>query len=331
MTQLPPPQSVALPAGVTPRGVALDPITLSVHEAGPQDGPAVVLCHGFPELAYSWRHQVPALAEAGFRVLVPDQRGYGASDRPEAIEAYSLDYLMGDLVRLLDAHEIEQAVFVGHDWGGFVAWGMPVVYPGRTAGVVGVNTPNMALPQTSLMRMAVPDEDKLYVLWFQQPGVAEGVLDGQVSLVFEKLMRAGSAPEQRPGPAAAGGEIDANPFRRLEELPDFGEPILDAEELAVYVRAFEQSGFRGGINWYRNIDRNAEAHPTVGSQKLELPCLMVTAEWDMALRPELAAGMPATCSDLEIHGIEGCGHWTQQEKPDELNAILVDWLVRRFA
>lgn len=331
MTLLPPPQSVTLPAGVTPRGVALDPIRLSVHEAGPADGPAVVLCHGFPELAYSWRHQVSALAEAGFRVLVPDQRGYGASDRPEAIEDYSLDHLMGDLVRLLDAREIERAVFVGHDWGGFVAWGMPVAHPGRTAGVVGVNTPNMALPQTSLMRMAVPDEDKLYVLWFQQPGVAEGVLDGQVSLVFEKLMRAGSAPEQRQTLAEAGGEIDANPFRRLEELPDFGEPILDAEELAVYVRAFEQSGFRGGINWYRNIDRNAEAHPTVGSQKLELPCLMVTAEWDMALRPELAAGMPATCSDLEIHGIEGCGHWTQQEKPDELNAILVDWLERRFA
>ena len=331
MTQLPPPQSVELPAGVTPRGVDLDSIRLSVHEAGPSDGPAVVLCHGFPELAYSWRHQVPALAEAGFRVLVPDQRGYGASDRPEAIEDYSLDHLMGDLVRLLDAREIEQAVFVGHDWGGFVAWGMPIAYPDRTAGVVGVNTPNMSLPRTSLMRMAVSDEEKLYVLWFQQPGVAEGVLDGQVSLVFEKLMRAGSAPEQRQGLVEAGVEIDANPFRRLPELPTFGEPLLDAEELAVYVRAFEQSGFRGGINWYRNIDRNAEAHPTLGSQKLELPCLMVTAEWDMALRPELAAGMPAICSDLEMHSIEGCGHWTQQEKPGELNAILVDWLTRRFA
>ncbi len=334
MTQLPPPQRVELPAGTTPKGTAQDPITLSVHEAGPTDGPAIVLCHGFPELAYSWRHQVPALADAGFHVLAPDQRGYGASDRPEPIEAYALDHLMGDLVRLLDARGIEKAVFAGHDWGGFVVWGMPIAYPDRTAGVIGINTPNVRMPKTSMMRLAVPDDEKLYILWFQKPGVAEGVLDTQVSLVFEKLMRAGSEPQSRESlaeRASAGGEMDANPFRRLGALPDLGEPILDVEELAVYVRAFEETGFRGGINWYRNIDRNAEAFPTIGSQKLELPCLMVTAEWDLALRPEMAAGMPAICSDLEIHMIERCGHWTQQEKPDELNAVLLDWLKRRFA
>ncbi len=334
MTQLPPARRVELPAGTTPSGTALDAITLSLHEAGPSDGPAVVLCHGFPELAYSWRHQVPALAEAGFRVLAPDQRGYGASDCPEAIEAYSLEHLMGDMVRLLDARGIEKAVFAGHDWGGFVAWGMPVAYPDRTAGVIGVNTPNVPMPRTSVMRLAVPDDEKLYILWFQEPGVAEGVLDKRPSLVFEKLMRTGSAPENRQTlaeRASAGGEMDANPFRRLEGLPELGEPILDAEELAVYVCAFEQTGFRGGINWYRNVDRNADAFPTVGTQKLDLPCLMVTAEWDMALRPEMAAGMPAVCSDLEMHMIERCGHWTQQEKPDELNAVLLDWLERRFA
>ncbi|MEE2675224.1 MAG: alpha/beta hydrolase [Myxococcota bacterium] len=334
MTQLPPARRVELPTATTPTGTALDAITLSLHEAGPTDGPAVVLCHGFPELAYSWRYQVPALADAGFRVLAPDQRGYGASDCPEAIEAYSLEYLMADMVRLLDARGIEKAVFAGHDWGGFVAWGMPVAYPDRTAGVIGVNTPNVPMPRTSMMRLAVPDDEKLYILWFQEPGVAEGVLDERPSLVFEKLMRAGSAPESRQSlaeRASGGGKMDANPFRRLEELPALGESILDAEELAVYVRAFEQTGFRGGINWYRNVDRNADAFPSIGTQKLELPCLMVTAEWDMALRPEMAAGMPAVCSDLEIQMIERCGHWTQQEKPDELNTILLDWLGRRFA
>lgn len=334
MTTFPPAVRVALPSGVTPSGTALDPITLSVHEAGPEDGPAVVLCHGFPELAYSWRHQIGPLADAGFRVLVPDQRGYGGSDRPEPIEAYSLDHLMGDLVRLLDARGIEKAVFAGHDWGGFVAWGMPVVHPGRTAGAIGVNTPRLPLPPTAMMRMVVKDPEKLYILWFQEPGVAEGVLDARVSLCFEKLMRRGFEPEAGGSLSermSVDGEFDANPFRRLEEIPEMGEPLLDASELAVYVEAFERTGFRGGINWYRNIDRNVELFPNLGTEKLELPCLMVTAEWDLALRPEMAAGMPAVCSDLEIHMIEGCGHWTQQEKPDELNAILLDWLKRRFA
>ncbi len=329
---MPPARSIQLPAGVGARGASLDPIALSVHEAGPKDGPAVVLCHGFPELAFSWRHQIPALAAAGFRVVAPDMRGYGASDRPEAIEHYSLEHLMGDVVRLLDALEIERAVVAGHDWGGFVAWGMPVAHPERTAGVIGVNTPNMPFPPTAMMRLAVPDEEKLYVLWFQQPGVAEGVLDARVDLLFRKLMRRGFEPE--PGGLAeramAGGELDANPFRRLDEIPELGEPLLDDDELDVYVRAFERTGFRGGINWYRNIDRNAQLFPEIGSQKLALPCLMVTAEWDVALRPELAAGMPAICGDLEITQIQGCGHWTQQEKPERLNEIVVDWLTRRF-
>jgi pimeloyl-ACP methyl ester carboxylesterase len=331
--QLPPAERIELPAGTTPSGTRQGPIGLSVHASGPTDGPAVVLCHGFPELAYSWRHQVTALADAGFRVIAPDMRGYGASDRPEAIAEYSLDHLMGDLVRLLDALEIEKAVFAGHDWGGFVVWGMPIAHPQRTAGVIGVNTPNVQMPSTSLMRLAVPDDEKLYILWFQKPGVAEAVLDANPRLVFEKLMRgriepdAGTLAER----ASRGGDVDANPFRRLAELPDLGEPLLSPAELDVYVRAFTASGFRGGVNWYRNIDRNVEQFPQIGVQKLELPCLMVTAEWDMALRPEMAAGMPAICADLETKMIEKCGHWTQQDKPDELNEILVDWLKRRFA
>lgn len=334
MIRLPEPTRVALPAAETPSGVRLEPICLSVHEAGPSDGTAVVLCHGFPELAFSWRHQVRALAEAGFRVLAPDMRGYGASDRPEPVEAYDLDHLMGDLVRLLDARGIERAVFAGHDWGGFVAWGMPVAWPERTAGVVGVNTPYVAMPRTSVMRMLVPDDERLYVLWFQRPGVAEALLDRDPRLLFEKLMRRGVAPDGAglaERAASDDPELDANPFRRLSELPELGEALLTSEELEVYVRAFEGSGFRGGINWYRNIDRNADAHPGIGVCELDLPCLMVTAEWDAALPPAAAAGMPALCADLEIHGIARCGHWTQQDRPEELNAILIDWLKRRFA
>jgi pimeloyl-ACP methyl ester carboxylesterase len=332
MTQLPEPTRHTLPAAASPHGAQLDEITLSVHQSGPKEGTAVVLCHGFPELAYSWRHQVAAIGDAGFRVIAPDQRGYGASDCPGPIEQYDMEHLCGDLARLLDDLGIEKAVFAGHDWGGFVAWGMPILYPDRTAGVIGVNTPYMPFAPTKVMRQMVSDDEKLYILWFQKPGVAEGVLDQDPGLVFEKLMRRGAKPDGTLAErAASSGDTDANPFRRLAELPTMGNPLLTDDELSVYASAFATSGFHGGVSWYRNIDRNFEQFPAVGTQKLDLPCLMVTAEWDMALRPELAAGMPALCSDLETHMISECGHWTQQEKPEELNGLMVDWLKRRFA
>lgn len=324
MSAFPDPKRVQL-AGSDAR----DPITLSVHEQG--SGPAVVFSHGFPELAYSWRYQLPAIADAGFRAIAPDQRGYGGSDRPETIEHYDLVHLCGDLVALLDALEIEQAIFVGHDWGGFVAWGMPVLHPDRCAGAIGVCTPYVQLPPTSTLRaFAGDDPDSMYMLWFQQPGVAEAVMDPQVRLFFEKFLRGGISPEAVEKARASDRIIDMNPFRRLAEFEPLGESIVTAEEIDVYVEAFERTGFGGGMNWYRNIDRNTERTPEVGAQKLELPCLMVTAEWDMALRPEMSAGMPALCSDLEMAQVAKAGHWIQQEYPEELNAILVDWLTRRF-
>ena len=181
----------------------------------------MVLCHGFPELAFSWRHQLEALAAAGFRAIAPDQRGYGASDRPERTDAYDMHHLCGDLVGLLDVLGLERAVFAGHDWGGFVAWAMPVLHPERCAGVIGVNTPYLPrppLPPSQVLRALVGGADeKLYILWFQQLGVAEGVLDRNPRLVFEKLMRRATGPAA--GPLFRGDvAIDANPFRRLETM-----------------------------------------------------------------------------------------------------------------
>ncbi len=320
---------VDLPAQQGPGGG----LALSVHEAG--EGPAVVLCHGFPELAYSWRHQMAPLAEAGFRAIAPDARGYGASDRPEGVAAYDIHHLTGDLVALLDALGIEKAVFCGHDWGGFVVWAMPVLHPERTAGVIGVNTPytpRSPVAPTAMMRTLVGGKDeRMYILWFQEPGVAEGVLDPQARLVFQKLMRKAEDPAQTAARMLGDdGQLDMNPFRKLETLED-GEPLLTKNELDVFVRTFERTGFGGGIHWYRNFDRNWETAPDIGVAKIEVPCLMVTAAWDGALRPEMAAGMPSLIPDLEMHQIEECGHWTQQEKPEELNRLLVDWLTRRFA
>jgi pimeloyl-ACP methyl ester carboxylesterase len=329
----PAPRRVTLPARRTATGDVVPPLTLSVHDAG--SGPVVVLCHGFPELAYSWRHQFDALVAAGFRVIAPDQRGYGGSDRPEPIRAYDIHHLTGDLAGLLDALGIERAVFAGHDWGGFVVWAMPFLQPERVAGVIGVNTPytpRTPIPPLQLFRALVGGRsERMYIAWFQEPGVAEGVLDTRARLVFEKVMRRGVEPALVQARMAADPEgPDLNPFRKLEEVEPLGETLLTDEELETYVGAFTRTGFRGGINWYRNFDRNWETAPQIGVDKVERPCLMVTAEWDMALRPELAAGMPVLCPDLETKGIARCGHWTQQEKPAELNAILVDWLARRF-
>jgi len=332
MTAFPPATPITLAPRTTRDGARTSEITLSVHEAG--SGPAVVLCHGFPELAYSWRHQLGALADAGFRAIAPDQRGYGASDRPEAITDYDIHHLCGDMAGLLDALEIEKAVFCGHDWGGFVVWAMPILYPERTAGVIGVNTPYSGRPPeppTAVMRKLVGGQDeKMYILWFQEPGVADPVLAATTRTVFEKLMRGGVDPAAALAVFSTGAGFDMNPFRRIREMEALGEPIMPAAELEVFIATFEETGFTGGVNWYRNFDRNWETAPEIGTEKIEVPSLMVTAEWDPVLRPEMAAGMPSLVTDLESAMIEKCGHWTQQEKPDELNRILLDWLGRRF-
>lgn len=308
-----------------PNLVRLADITLSVHDAGA--GPAVVLCHGFPELARSWRHQFGAIVDAGFRVIAPDQRGYGGSDVPKAVEDYDIVHLTNDLVGLLDALEIERAVFAGHDWGGIVTWAMPVLHPERCLGAIGVNTPYTTFPPTEMMRAAFPDPDSFYVLWFQQRDVPERFIEPRTRQVFEMGMRRGQKPAANAG---TGGSPRSNPFLDLETLEPQGEALLDAAELDTYTSAFERTGFFGPISWYRNVDRNQEIAPQLGQKELDLPALQVTAAWDTAIPPTTAELTKAKCSDLEVHAIDECGHWTQQEKPEELTRIMVDWLVRRF-
>ncbi len=304
-------------------------VTLAVYEQG--SGPAVVFSHGFPELAYSWRYQLPAVAAAGFRAIAPDQRGYGASSRPQAISQYGMRELTGDLVAILDAFEIDKAIFVGHDWGGLVAWGMPVLHPTRVAGVVGICTPYLPMPPIDLMLAMVDGEvERHYIAWFQAPGVAEGKLDKLVPQMFEKLLRGGMSIDEMMARAFVDGKLDMNPFRRIDEMEPMGQPIVSQEELQTYIDAFERTGFGGGINWYRNISRNIQEYPEIGVRPLSIPCLMLTAEWDAALRPEFAEPMKSLCSDLEVHMIRRAGHWVQQEFPNEVNHHLTDWLKRRF-
>lgn len=317
--------------GARQRYVDTNGVRLSVYEAGKPSDPTVVFSHGFPELGYSWRYQVPALAAAGFHVLVPDQRGYGASARPPAVEDYDIVHLTGDLAGLLDALEIERAVFVGHDWGGFVVWQMPFLHPDRVAGIVGVNTPHTArfpMKPVELFRSAMGES--FYIVWFQTRDEPEQALEANVDVVLDHMLRRGIEPAAIQERAAAS---TATLVEAVVNIPDdlLGPRMLSPEQLAVYVETFRVGGFGGPVNWYRNFDRNWELTADQTSARIDgVPCLMVTAAWDPVLPPALAAGMPELIEDLEVHEIGQCGHWTQQERPDEFNRILLDWLQRKI-
>lgn len=318
-----------------PQYLTANGIRLAVYEQGA--GVPVVLCHGFPELAYSWRYQMPALAAAGFRVIAPDLRGYGRSDRPPDIAAYDLQHLSADLVGLLDALEIERAVFCGHDWGGVLTWAMPWLHPTRVAGVIGVNTPLLPRPPAdpvALMRQVYGE--RMYMVVFQEPGVAEAVLGADVARTLRFFYRRWPARAEAEG----GSGSKPTPQQRAQrlalvdalQLPEDtwpGTPLLAPEDFEVYLRAFSETGFSGGLNWYRNLTRNWELTAGI-EQRVEVPALMISAANDFVLPPEMADGMEAQVPDLERHVIADCGHWTQNEQPEVLNALLTDWLRRRF-
>ncbi|MBI2826513.1 MAG: alpha/beta hydrolase [Planctomycetia bacterium] len=315
-----------------PRYVQTGGIRLAVYEQG--TGLPVVLCHGFPELAYSWRHQLPALSAAGFQAIAPDQRGYGASDRPADVAAYNIVELCKDMVGLLDAKGIKRAVFCGHDWGGFIVWTMPLLYPDRVAGVIGVNTPMMRRPTSPPVQILrqFRGEDN-YIVAFQKPDVADKLLAADVRKTFTLLMRRGglfNAEEFAKLPADAP-ERKFQLLKMLEQPAESytGEVFLKPAEMDVFVDTYQKTGFTGGINWYRNIDRNWELTKDV-EQKINVPCLYVGAANDVVLPPSSANGMEQMIADLEKQTIADCGHWTQQEKPDEFNRIVTDWLRRKF-
>ena len=312
-----------------PRYVETNGIRMAVYEQG--KGVPVVMCHGFPELAYSWRHQIPAIANAGFHAIAPDQRGYGLTDRPSAIEDYDIHHLTGDLVGMLDAMKIDKAVFVGHDWGGFVVWHMPLLHPNRVAGVIGVNTPFLPrapMDPIALMRAAYGEE--MYIVYFQRPGVADAALGKDVAKTLRLFYRkSGMTIEEFDKRPAEERNLALVRALELDESLWPGKVLLSAEELDTYAKAFTRTGFTGGINWYRNFTRNWQTTEGI-AQKVNVPCLMVMAENDIVLRPAMADGMEAFVPDLEKHLIKNCGHWTQAEQPDELNRVMISWLKRRF-
>ena len=305
-------------------------IRMGYYEAGPTgDAPPLVLCHGWPELAFSWRHQIRALADAGLRVIAPDQRGFGATDAPGEVQAYDLEQLTADLAGLLDHLGIAKAIFVGHDWGGFVVWRMALRHPARVAGVVSLNTPHLPrAPADPIAILRQRHGHSMYVVHFQDPArSADAIFDSRVEQTFDCLMR-------KPLPVAAGAPGAPNlAFPRTvaayDASRDTRTPILSAQEKQVFVDTFRRTGFSGGINWYRNMTRNWERSATL-DPVVRVPSLMIMAEHDAVLPPSAADGMERLVPDLEKVLVRDSGHWTQQEQPELVSAKLIEWRRRRF-
>lgn len=302
-----------------PTFVPVNGVVLEVFEAGRQNGGnPIVLCHGWPEHAFTWRNQIPALVAAGYHVIIPNQRGYGNSSHPAEVTDYDIRSLSGDLVALLDHYGYQDATFVGHDWGAMVVWGLTLLYPDRVNKVINLSLPYQergASPWIEVLEQIL-GSDYYFVHFNRKPGVADAILDDNTFQFLRNLYRK-NVPLKEPEPGMAMINL------ARAETP-LGEPLMSDSELAVFVSAFEKSGFTGSINWYRNLDRNwhllADVDPVIHQ-----PTLMIYGDRDVVLKSErLAEFVP----NVDVISLD-CGHWIQQEKPEETNQAILNWLARQ--
>lgn len=281
------------------RSIETNGVALAVDDQG--SGDAVVLLHGFPELAYSWRYQIPALVDAGYRAVSFDQRGYGASSKPPNVTDYSLEILVEDVIGLLDRLGIDKATVIGHDWGSIVGWTAAIVHPDRISRVVSLNVPYrgacVGFPTTDVIRDKLADRFG-YVLMFQDEGVVEAMF------------------------AADPGAWLRGIFSMVAGNKDF----LTDDEFNVFADAFRAGGVTGPVNWYRNIDANAEKFASYLDAPISQPTLMLAADADPVLPVSLIDGMDRWVPDLTTFVIEGSGHWTQQEQPSAVSEAIIEWL-----
>ena len=321
---------------ITHRFIETNGIRMHLAETG--SGPLVLLCHGFPECWYSWRHQLDALAASGFHAVAPDMRGYGQTDRPDAIDQYTLLHLVGDMVGVLDALGAETAVIAGHDWGAPVAWHAALLRPDRFRAVIGLSVPFR--PRGKLRPTTVMPQTEnavFYQLYFQTPGVAEAVMERDPRLFIRGVLFAnsGDAPHDPSGADTVGmvprsGGMAARMANHMVN-PETMPPWISEADLDVYAGEFARTGFRGGLNWYRNIDRNWELLAAFDGVRVTVPALFIAGDRDlvMAFRgmKELLPALPSFVPHLRRTIIlPGCGHWTQQERPNEVNAAMIDFL-----
>jgi pimeloyl-ACP methyl ester carboxylesterase len=307
------------------RTISANGIDIFLLEQGA--GPLVVLCHGWPELSYSWRHQIAALAKAGFHVVAPDMRGFGRTSAPADINAYSIFDSVGDMVALVAALGEKQAVIVGHDWGAPVAWHAALFRPDMFTAVAGFSVPppfrGRGRPLDTLRESGITN---FYWQYFQAPGVAEREFERDVPLTMRTLLGRGFSD-----PAASLFVEDGKGFlggvRVDRPLPDW----LSEADLAYFSEAYRKSGFRGGLNWYRNIDRNWELTAPWQDAQIRQPALFIAGSKDSVVTGLIGAKRVADMERVVPNLrrkliIEGAGHWVQQERADEVNAALIAFL-----
>ena len=316
------------------RVVETNGIRMHVAEAG--EGPPVIMCHGFPESWYSWRHQLVALAEAGYHAIAPDMRGYGETDRPEAIDQYTLLHLVGDIVGLLDALGEPTAVIAGHDWGAPVAWHAALLRPDRFPAVIALSVPFIPRgPRRPTTVMPRTDDAMFYQLYFQTPGVAEAELERDPRETIRRTLYWGSGDSKRPAAAIGSGEVGMvrpdRGFLSTHEAPATLPGWLTEADVDFYANEFRRTGFRGGLNWYRNIDRNWELSAAWSGARVTVPALYVAGDRDLVvafrgmdrLLPALKQLVPQLRDPIML---SGCGHWTQQERAADVNAAMLAFL-----
>jgi pimeloyl-ACP methyl ester carboxylesterase len=322
----------------TVSAVDVNGVSLQVHQAGDPADPTVVLCHGFPELAYSWRHQMAPLAEAGFHVVAPDQRGYGHSSAPTEVSDYGIEHLTDDLLALLDHFGKEQAVFVGHDWGALIVWDLARLHPQRVRSVVGVSVPfvQWPAPPTQLMNMLYGDRF-FYMLYFQKPNLAEDELGADPYDSMAKVMWGASgvrfaARDMSAKMPPMEGTGFLTMMKAPPALPLVGPegPWLSEQDLRTYADEFAHSGFFGPISYYRNLDANFDRVKDLGPERVGMPVYFIGGTDDVVnvMDPSGIERMQKLLPDFRGSTVlEGVGHWTQQEAPAAFNEALLGFLL----
>ncbi len=317
------------------RTVKTNGIDMHVAEYGPEDGKPVIFVHGFPELWRSWQHQLKAVGDAGYRAVAPDMRGYGQTTAPKKVEEYDIHHLTGDLAGLADDLGVEQAAWVGHDWGAWAMWFMSMLHADRVHSLVNISVPYMPRaisPPVQFMRKMF-GEFFFYIVYFQDVGPPEAHLETDVAKTVRRFAWSVSG--------AAGADFGSRNFAPLKygdgvgfldqmsDPPDglASMPWFTQEDFDYFVGEFERSGYFGPVSWYRNIDRNWETTPELTDKAPQQPVLFIAGTNDVVIRAASPDGMRDTIPDLRgIELVEGPGHWIHMEQPEEVNTRVLKFL-----
>jgi pimeloyl-ACP methyl ester carboxylesterase len=304
---------------------------ISLRAAVEGDGPLVIMVHGFPELWYSWRHQIKPIAQAGYRVVAPDMRGYGGSDKPYEVEAYEMTNMMADVIGIIDALGEDSAILVGHDWGAPIGWNTAALHADRVSAVAALSVPNRKRGEVSGIEMyrRIYHDNFFYQLYVQAEGVAESELEADVRTSLRKVYfsASGDAPSLDGWLRRAKGWTFLEAFTDPRPFPSW----LTPEDLDYFVSNFETGGFRVPINRYRNQDRDFVNLPEMGAKPVVQPSCFIAGSKDLVRHfvpdYDLYRDVAVSCAELRFSRIiDGVGHWVQQEAPRQVNAALLEFL-----